>query len=118
MASGGVGLPWNLALSGAIGVWLLFTRTTFDATGDMANAEQVIGWLVLAVVSIAAAEVTRPARFLNLLLGAALVAAPLLCDAGTASTVNSIVCGLALAALSFRRGTIRQRYGGWSKLIV
>jgi hypothetical protein len=118
MIGGGVSLPWNLALSAAIGLSLLFTRLTFGATGSMANADHLIGALVLTTLSIAAAEVARPVRYLNAPLGLALLAAPFLHDAGLGSTVNSVVCGLALVALSFRRGPIRQRYGGWNRFIV
>jgi hypothetical protein len=115
---GGVGLPWNLALSAIIGLWLLFTRLTLDATGAMANADHLLGALVLTTISIAAAEVARPVRYLNVLFGLALLVTPFLYGAGPAAAVNSIVCGLALVALSVRRGTIRQRYGAWNRLIV
>ena len=66
---GGVSLPWNLALSGLIAVSLLFTRLTFGSTGTMANADHVIGFLVLTTLSIAAAEPTRAVRYVNVLFG-------------------------------------------------
>ena len=47
-----------------------------------------------------------------------LKAPPFVFEAGTAATVNSLVCGLALILLSRRRGAIRQQYGGWTRLIV
>jgi hypothetical protein len=34
------------------------------------------------------------------------------------ATVASLVCGVALVALSIRRGPIRERYGAWTRLIV
>lgn len=118
MVGGGVSLPWNLLLSGLIGLWLLFTRLTFASSGAMANADHVIGFLVLTALSLAAAEVTRPVRYLNMLFGLALLATPFLFGASTAATINSIVCGLALIVLSRRRGPIRQRYGSWQPWIV
>lgn len=118
MVGGGVSLPWNLALSAAIGLWLLFTRLTLGAAGTMANADHVIGSLVLTVVSLAAAEVARPLRYLNVSLGVALLAAPFIVEASTASTINSLACGAALIALSLRRGPIRERYGTWDRMIV
>jgi hypothetical protein len=118
MLGGGVGLPWNLVLSALIGSWLLFTRLTLGTTGTMANADHVIGFLVLTTLSIAAAEATRAVRYLNVLFGAALLVTPWLCDAGTGAMINSIVCGVFLIALSFRRGPIRQRYGTWQPWIV
>ena len=118
MVSGGVSLPWNLALSALIGLSLLFTRVTFDAEGNLANVNHLIGSLVLTVVSIAAAEVARPMRFVNIFLGIALIAIPFMYDASTIATVASIVAGIALVALSIRRGPVRERYGTWDRLIV
>jgi hypothetical protein len=118
MIGGGVSLPWNLALSGLIGLSLLFTRLTFGSTGAMANADHVVGFLVLTTLSIAAAEVTRPVRYLDVLFGIALLMTPFAYPAGTAATMNSVVCGIALILLSRRRGPIRQRYGSWTRLIV
>lgn len=118
MIGGGVSLPWNLALAALIGLWLLFTRMTLGVDGDMANVHHVIGSLVLTVVSIAAAEVARPVRYLNLVLGASLAAAPFMLTAGTSATVVSVVLGVGLIALSMRRGLIRERYGNWGRLII
>jgi nucleoside-diphosphate-sugar epimerase len=113
MVGGGVGLPWNLALAAAVGVWLMFTRPTLGADGAMANVDHVVGALALTVISVAAAEVARSVRFLNVPLGLTLIAAPFIVETGTPSLINSLVCGAALIVLSVRRGPIRQRYGSW-----
>ena len=118
MISGGVSLPWTLALAALIGLSLLFTRMTLGVDGSLANAHHVIGSLVLTVVSIAAAEVARPVRYLNIPLGAALMAAPFMFGADMATTVVSTVLGAALVVLSVRRGPIRERYGNWDGLII
>ena len=118
MVGGGVSLPWNLALTALIGVALLFTRVTLGVDGTLANVHHLIGSLVLTVVSIAAAEVARPARYLNVLLGAALMLTPFIWSAGPWANGAGIALGAALIALSLRRGPIRERYGDWSRLIV
>jgi hypothetical protein len=84
----------------------------------MAGADHLIGSLVLTVVSIAAAEVARPARFLIVLLGAALLITPFLYEADLVATVASLASGAALIAFSLRRGPIRNPYGDWSRLLV
>lgn len=117
MVSGGVNLPWNLALAALIGLSLLFTRVTLGVDGSLANAHHVIGSLVLTVVSVAAAEVARPARYLNVLLGGALVAVPFLMEAGTTASIASVLSGAALIVLSIRSGPIRGRYGNWDRVI-
>jgi len=118
MWTGGVGLPWNLAAAAAIGLWLMFTRLSLGAEGAMANADHLIGALALTIVSLAAAEVARPLRFLLVPLGAALLVTPFIFDADSGQTIAGIACGLAMIALSLRRGSIRQRYAGWQRLIV
>lgn len=114
---GGVGLPWTLAGALAIGVWLLFTRLTLGTDGGLANADHVIGSLVLTVAAIACAEVARPVRWLLAPLGAALLVTPFAFDADAAQTVASLACGLALIALSIPRGRVRDRYGAWDRFL-
>jgi nucleoside-diphosphate-sugar epimerase/uncharacterized membrane protein len=118
MVRGGVGLPWNLALAGLIGVWLMLTRLTLGAENGMANADHLIGSLVLTVVAISCAEVARPARFLIIPLGAALLATPFLFAASVAATLASVLCGLALIGLAVPRGRIDERYGDWDRWLV
>jgi hypothetical protein len=118
MLSGGVSLPWNYAAAALIGVMLLFTRPLLGAAGVLANADHVIGALVLTTVSIAVAEVARPARFCNMLLGAALVAAPFVAGADAAAIAIRVVLATALIALSIRRGPVRGSYGAWSRYIL
>jgi hypothetical protein len=118
MWTGGVNLPWNLAAAAAIGVWLMFTRLTLGAEGAMANADHLIGALALTVISLAAAELARPLRFLLIPLGAALLVTPFVYDCNAAQIIASFACGIGLIGLSLRRGAIRERYAGWLKLIV
>ena len=118
MWSGGVNLPWNLVLAALVGVWLMFTRVTLGAEPPMANADHLIGALALTVISLAAAEMARAARFLLIPLGWALFVTPFLYGADTVQTIASFACGLLLIGLSFRRGRIRCRYGSWQSWIV
>lgn len=96
----------------------MFTRLWPGAEGNLAHAHHVIGSLVLTVVSIAAAEVARPARWLNVLLGAGLMASPFMFAGNTSTLVCSVVAGLVLMALSVRRGPVRERYGSWDRVIT
>ncbi|MFV3130887.1 vitamin K epoxide reductase family protein [Niveispirillum sp. KHB5.9] len=118
MWSGGVNLPWNLALAGILATSLLFTRLTFGADGAMADADHVIGFLALTVISLAAAEVARTLRYCLVPLGFAAMAAPFLFGAGTAHGVANVIIGLWLIALSIRRGAVKGRYGGWDRYII
>src|SRR5690606_7512449 len=113
MFTGGDSLPWNLAAAAALGIWLMCTRLTLGAEGGVADADHVLGALVLTVISVAAAEVARLMRLLLLPLALALTVMPFILEATTASTVNSVLCAVALALLCLRRGPIVGRYATW-----
>jgi nucleoside-diphosphate-sugar epimerase len=117
MLAGGVNLPWNLGLAALIGLALMFTRLWPGVEGNLAHAHHLIGSLVLTVVSIAAAEVARPARWLNVPLGAGLMASPFMFAGSTAALVCSVLAGVVLVALSVRRGPVREHYGSWDRVI-
>lgn len=118
MWTGGVNLPWNLAIAALLGLSLLFTRLSFGATGAIADSDHIIGFLILAIVSLAAAEVARALRYLLIPLGGALVVTPFLFDAAPGHVIASVLTGAAVIALSFRRGAIKERYGSWDPCIV
>lgn len=85
----------------------------------MADSDHLVGALVVTFTVTALAEVARPVRFINFAFGLWLIIAPWLLE-GASSTAAwaSVIAGLLLIALSVPRGTIRQRYGDWGKLIV
>ncbi|MFA7441587.1 MAG: NAD-dependent epimerase/dehydratase family protein [Sphingomonadaceae bacterium] len=118
MWTGGVSLPWNLALAGLVGLLLLFSRLTIGANPALANAHHLIGFLALTVISVASAEVARPLRYLNIPLGLALIGVPFVYGGDMAAIVLSLICGILLVVLSLRRGPIHEQYGTWNKLIV
>ena len=116
--SGGITVPWNLALSVLIGLWLMFTRMTLGTEGGLADADHLIGSLVVTITITALAEVARPLRFLNIFLGMALLITPFVYGADLLAIVASMVCGLALIGLSFPRGPVNSNWGEWNKVIV
>ncbi len=118
MVSGGVNLPWNLALAAAVGVLLMCSRLTVGAEGGIANADHLIGSLVLTVIAVAAAEPTRALRFLLMPLGAGLCVVPLVYGISGLHLALDLAAGLALIALSVRRGRVTERYGSWDRFVV
>jgi nucleoside-diphosphate-sugar epimerase/uncharacterized membrane protein len=119
-ATRGVTYPWTLLLSIAIGVWLTFTRLSFDSSGAMANSDHLIGALVVTFSIMAFAEVGRALRYINIPLGAWLIAAPWLLDgiASPLATWNGVMSGIAVIALALPRGRIKDSYAGWDRYIV
>ena len=118
MLGGGVSVPWTLAASVLIGGWLMLTRLTLGTTGVMADADHLIGALVVTTSVAAMAEAARPLRFVNVLFGMALVIVPFVAETTLAQTGAGVLAGLALIALSVPRGAIRHHYGGWDRILV
>jgi hypothetical protein len=115
----GVTPSWLLVVSAALGLWLMFAPTMFGSQGMMADSDHLAGPVVFTVAVISMAEVVRAGRFLNVVLGVWIVAAPWLLSGATGSSRwNSVLVGVAVAALSFPRGTIREKYGGWDRYVV
>lgn len=98
---GGVTLPWTLAVSAAIGIWLMCTRLTLGNEGTMANVDHIIGALVVTVSVTACAKVAHGVRWANLPLGAVLLVAPFLIDAlSSTQMMAALLAGAALIVLN------------------
>lgn len=116
---GGANVPSTLLASAAVGAWLLAAPSMLGWAGTAADVGSVLGALAVTVAFIAFAEVGRAIRFVNVLLGLAIVLTPwVLASASLAARVNGLVAGVLLIALSVPRGPIRNRYGGWDPFIV
>lgn len=119
MLGGGVNVPWNLALSTALGVWMMCTRLIFGTTGGQADSDHLLGALVVTVSVTALGEVARPLRFINVLLAVALMFAPFMFDGGsTLADLAGVVAGVLVLLLSLPRGHINSTYGPWSRFLV
>jgi uncharacterized membrane protein len=115
---GGVGFPWTLVLSAAIGVWLMCTRIIFGTTGAQADSDHLLGAFVVSVSISALGEVGRSLRFINILLGCALIGAPWMLDGGSLlADFAGVAAGTLLILLAVPRGRIHCRYGTWSRYI-
>jgi uncharacterized membrane protein len=119
-ATRGVTLPWTLAASTAVGLFLMFTRLTLGTGGAMANSDHLMGALTITVAIIATAEVARALRLINVLFGGWLLVAPFLLEGGSSTAVVvSIVVGLALIGLSLPRGRrSKEHYAGWDRFVI
>lgn len=114
----GISLPWNFVASAAMGLWLMFAPAIFGSNASAADADHLLGALIVTGSVILFAEVARPFRWLNLLLGMAVIAAPFFSSGNnTASITNDIVAGLLVMILNVRRGPILERYGLWNRYL-
>jgi nucleoside-diphosphate-sugar epimerase len=120
-ATWGVTVPWTLVATSVLGAWLMFTPLVFGTALAMADSDHIVGGLVITISIIAMAEVARPLRFVNVAFGLWLVAAPWLLSGVPSglATVNSVIAGLALVALSLPRGRrSAEHYGDWDRFVV
>jgi uncharacterized membrane protein len=116
----GVTMPWTLVASCVAGAWLMFSRMVFGTSGLLADSDHLVGAMIITVAVIAMAEVARPLRFLNVLFGIWLIAAPwLLVEGGSTPGVwNDVVVGFVVIALSLPRGRrSAQHYGDWDAYV-
>ncbi len=117
---GGVTFPWTLVASMGLGALLMATPLAFGTQAPLYFSDHIAGCLVIMIAVTAMAEVVRPLRFLNVALGAWVVASPFLLDGGsTTATVANMGIGLALIGLGLPRGKRSdEHYGGWDRAIV
>lgn len=119
MLGGGVNVPWTLAASAALGIWLMCTRLIFGTEGAQADSDHLLGALIVTVSVSALAEAARPARFINILLAVALMFAPFMFDGGSlGADLAGVAAGILLIVLSIPRGRIDNAYGSWSRYLV
>lgn len=103
-------------LSALIGVWLMFAPAVLSHSGTtLASFDRGIGPAMAAVSFVAAAQITRSVRWLNLPLAAALAIAPWFLDASTASKASSVLSAVAVLALTPWGRPDQREYGnGWT----
>ncbi|MDN5881851.1 MAG: NAD-dependent epimerase/dehydratase family protein [Nitrosospira sp.] len=112
----GVIFMWTMWVSVAIGVALMLTRVIFDTEGAAADSDHVIGALVVTFSIMAMSEVAQPLRFVNILFGAWLIAAPwLLTGYSGVAGAASVVAGGLLVLLAIPLGPIHSHYGAWDR---
>jgi hypothetical protein len=100
-----------------LGLWLMAAAAVLDYARPAAMIDQIIGPLIATFACIALWEACRPMRWLNVPLGLALVILPWPLGYPAIAAANSVVVGLAAAALATRGGSIQHAIGGgWSML--
>ncbi len=110
----GMSLLWNLVLSVGIGVWLMISPAITTINPFMAVSNYIVGPLIISTSIISSAEVFRSFRYLNVLFG---VECMVVSAVFGASIALHVILGIILIALAFPKGSIKERYGAWERLI-
>jgi hypothetical protein len=110
--------PWNLLLSALAGAWLMAAPSVLGLSGAAADSTHIVGALVVTWAVVAFAEPARIVRLLNVLCGVWVLLTPWLFECGPPTWPwIGAASGLALVALSLRRGPVEYRYGGWQRFV-
>ncbi len=109
---------WAHVFTAALGIWLMVAPAVLDDGRPVELNDRIIGPLVAAFAIIACWQVMRGLRWINVLLGVWLLAAPwVLGYEGATPKIQSMLAGALIAALSLVRGEADKRFGGgWRAL--
>lgn len=113
----GVTVPLALFLELLIGIWLMARPDIIAGTRLSANFDHLLGAVAVTVAAIAVAEVTRVARYFNILVGLVLIAIGLALPNNAPAMASECASGALLILLSIPRGIIVESYGGWDKFV-
>ncbi|WP_417526009.1 NAD-dependent epimerase/dehydratase family protein [Marinovum sp.] len=111
MLTGGVTLPWSLAASIGVALWLMLSPLYLSWDSPVAPAVHICGALALTVSVTALASVMRLARGLNVIIGVVLIFVPLVTGGTWMAYLTCILAGLLLIGLAVPRGPIGGSYG-------
>jgi hypothetical protein len=103
---------WPQLCAFALGIWLTAAPGVLGYGGAPAANDHVTGPLAAMFGLVAAFEVTRPVRWVNLLLGLWLVGSVWVLGYRPTELVNATAVGIGLAALACVRGRRGESFGG------
>lgn len=114
----GTTAPWSLLVPAALGVWQMASPAFFGSAGAAAASNELTGAIVTTTAVLAMAEVTRSARFLNIIAGFWIAVAPWILSGATPSARwSDVAAGAAVLLLSLPRGAVKERYGTWDRFV-
>jgi uncharacterized membrane protein len=116
----GMSFPWTLTVSSILGAALMFLPTLFGISIEetAADVAHLGGALIVTVSVICMGEVLRIGRYLNVLLGLTVAAAPWMLEgAETTYSLLSTTIGVLVIALAVPLGPKTERYAGWDRYI-
>lgn len=111
---------WVRFIGALLGGWIIAAPAALGYSGAAEANDRAIGSIIVASSLIAAWQVMRPLRWVELFAGVWLVAVPwiLVRWYEPLSTVNSVGVGLALMVLTLLGGSTSKSFGGgWTSVL-
>lgn len=110
--------PWNLVFIMAVGMWNMAAPDVLGYSGQIADSSHLVGAFIVSFAVIAMSDVARTLRYVHILFGLWLIAAPWILGADQEiSRWNSVISGVVLIVMSFPKGKIEDKRGGFDKYI-
>jgi hypothetical protein len=107
---------WAQLMNALLGIWLMLAPAVLDYGAPMSISDRIVGPLVVSFALIAAWEITRAVRWVNVLLAVWTVASPFALEQHAVAP-SHVIAGVSIAALSLIRGHSKHSYGGsWTSL--
>ncbi len=113
----GVTVPLGLLLAALAGAWLLASPDLLGTSEPLASSNQVAGAIAATIAVVVMAESVRIGRFVNIPVGLWIAVSPFLLGGAVTDIVNGLVVGAVVAAGSYPRGDIQERYGSWDRWV-
>lgn len=112
-------VPWSLAVTTLLGIWLLLAPAAFGVSirSGAADAAHIGGAVVIVASVVAFAEVVRAVRWVNLLVAPGIIAAVVFTSSDAGYATAMVITGLLVAMLSLPTGDVQDSYGRWDRLI-
>ncbi len=109
---------WPQLLTFAVGIWVMASPGVLEMGERASTVAWVVGPSAASFALVAAFEVLRSIRVVNVIWGGLLAVSPLLGGYNDVGTFSAVVGGTALALLSLPGGRTKQRYaGGWKDIV-
>lgn len=114
----GISVPWFIILQAIVGMWLMARPSVLPFNIQSADCDHWLGAIIVTVAAVAAAEVTRTARFVNVIAGVIVLTLAFIFSSGsTAVLISGIVSAVLLIIASIPKGVIIEQYASWDRLI-
>jgi SPW repeat len=108
---------WAHLLTAQAGIWLMASPAVLDYADPARANDRIIGPIVASMATIAIWELTRPLRWVNVILGSWLLIAPWLLGHPADAHWNSLTASMLILACSLVKGNRTHHFGGgWSSL--
>lgn len=110
--------PWNLVAIAVLGIWIMLSPAVIGFSGSIADSNHFVGAIIVTFSIISMSEVARTLRFIHILFGLWIIAAPWIFGTEASQAIwNGIIAGILIIALSFPKGKVEESRGGFDRYI-